>query len=404
MPPLKIIHTSDWHLGQNLFNQERKEEHKQFLDWLLQTIDDQKVDALIISGDIFDNGTPPNYAEELYYQFLARLLPLKVQVFITAGNHDSVSTLEAPKTILSALNIKVTASIEIDKIAENIFPIFDNEGNEKALICNIPYLRERDVRKSFPGESHEERSQKYLTGVTQIYKKFNDEANKITKELPTIATGHLFVAGGEISESVADHYVGTLGYIPTRSIEFDFDYIAMGHLHKPQKLNNKVIYSGSPIPLSFSESTYQKTIQLLEISKGQLTHKAIDVPQFHNLLVIKGDGEEILDKVKKCIDSQKEYCIEIQITTTTDVITLKNELYNLMENSNSKILRIINKIEYNPSLSESRHSNKTLDQFEVKDIFIERLKEEELSENSKKELESAFDELYREVISNGEDK
>jgi DNA repair exonuclease SbcCD nuclease subunit len=147
---LKIIHTSDWHLGQNFMGKSRAEEHRAFLSWLIDLIREKKIEVLLVSGDIFDTGTPPNYALELYYNFLKQLSLIKTlnTTIITAGNHDSVSTLKAPKELLKALNVHVITTGEKDE--DVIIPMGEDT---KAIVCAVPYLRDSVIRQSLSGET-----------------------------------------------------------------------------------------------------------------------------------------------------------------------------------------------------------------------------------------------------------
>ena len=166
---MKILHTSDWHLGRSLYGRKRYEEFSAFLDWLAQTIEDEKVDALLVAGDVFDTSTPSNRAQELYYRFLCRVAASCCRhVVVIAGNHDSPSFLNAPKELLRALNVYVVGSMT-DDLADEVIPLLDcglqNEdsktgGNtseiniqKSVIICAVPYLRDKDLRTVEPGET-----------------------------------------------------------------------------------------------------------------------------------------------------------------------------------------------------------------------------------------------------------
>ena len=147
---MKILHTSDWHLGQNFFTKSRKEEHQRFINWLLQQVACEQVDAVIIAGDIFDTGTPPSYAREMYNQFVVDMQQLNCVLVVLGGNHDSVSTLNESKQILACLNTFVVASTGI-AIDEQVFTIPDKQGQPAAILCAVPFIRARDVLQSTAG-------------------------------------------------------------------------------------------------------------------------------------------------------------------------------------------------------------------------------------------------------------
>ena len=204
---MKIIHTSDWHLGQNFMGKSRLKEHEAFLSWLLKIIEEKQIELLLVSGDIFDTGTPPNYALELYYNFLKQLSSKKSlkTTIITAGNHDSVSTLKAPKQLLEALNVHVVVNGDED---ENIIiPI--NEGDEtKAIVCAVPFLRDSVIRQSLGGETVSDKEKLANEGIKTYYENAYKKAKELNSNVPIIAMGHLTTVGSRTSESERDIYIG----------------------------------------------------------------------------------------------------------------------------------------------------------------------------------------------------
>jgi len=261
---MKILHTSDWHIGQKFMGKSRQEEHESFLSWLFDTIKKENIDLLIVAGDIFDTGTPPNYALELYYNFLKKLFVIKnLTVIITAGNHDSISTLKASKELLEVLNVYVVTSGEVDE--NEIIPIYKDDILE-GVVCTVPFLRDSVVRNSVSGQTTNDKEKSLNVGIKQHYIDVYEEAKKLTQEknLPIIATGHLTTVGGRSSESERDIYIGGTLDIGGDFLGQYFDYVALGHLHINQIVgSNHVRYSGSPIPLSFSESTQKKKVNII---------------------------------------------------------------------------------------------------------------------------------------------
>ena len=193
---MHILHTSDWHLGQNFMGKSRVEEHRVFLFWLLKTIREKQIEVLLVSGDIFDTGTPPNYALELYYNFLKELSNIKtlISTIITAGNHDSVSTLKAPKQLLEVLNVHVITSGDED---ENIIiPIYKNE-DLKSIVCAVPFLRDSVIRESLSGKTISEKEKLANSGIKTYYETCYSKALELKKDknIPIIAMGHLTTVG-----------------------------------------------------------------------------------------------------------------------------------------------------------------------------------------------------------------
>ena len=274
--PLKILHTSDWHLGRRLYGRLRYDEFESFLQWLEDTISAQQVDILIVAGDIFDTMTPSNKAQALYYEFLGRVSRSCCQhVVIVAGNHDSPTFLDAPSNVLKFLNVHVIGTA-CDDLEDEVLVLGDDDNNPHCIIAAVPYLRDRDVRSSSAGESADSKDANVIKGigahyneVASIAKGKQAELIKIhQRHIPIIATGHLFAAGGKTTDDdgVRDLYVGSLGQISADMFDKGFDYVALGHLHVPQRVGGleSIRYSGSPIAMGFGEARQQKQVLLIQ--------------------------------------------------------------------------------------------------------------------------------------------
>ena len=272
---LTLLHTSDWHLGRRLYGKPRYDEFKQFLDWQLQTLREQKVDVLLIAGDIFDTTAPSNQAQNLYYDFLSQVCDTDCRhVIIVAGNHDSASFLEAPKQLLKAFNIHIIGSMT-DTLTDEVITLSDKAGQPELIVMAVPYLRDRDVRTVGHGERLDDKERKLAQGIKAHYAQIADIAiaqqaqlkAKYKRRIPIVATGHLFTVGGQTMEGdgVRDLYVGSLGSIGAEIFHPQIDYVALGHLHIPQVVGGQphIRYAGSPIAMGFGESRQQKQVHLL---------------------------------------------------------------------------------------------------------------------------------------------
>ena len=272
---LTLLHTSDWHLGRRLYGKPRYDEFKQFLDWQLQTLREQKVDVLLIAGDIFDTTAPSNQAQNLYYDFLSQVCHTDCRhVIIVAGNHDSASFLEAPKQLLKAFNIHIIGSMT-DTPTDEVITLLDKAGQPELIVMAVPYLRDRDVRTVGHGERLDDKERKLAQGIKAHYARIADIAMaqqaqlqaKYKRTIPIVATGHLFTVGGQTMEGdgVRDLYVGSLGSIGAEIFHPQIDYVALGHLHIPQAVGGQphIRYAGSPIAMGFGESRQQKQVHLL---------------------------------------------------------------------------------------------------------------------------------------------
>lgn len=386
---LRILHTSDWHLGHNLFHKDRRQEHGQFLDWLLQAFTDQEIDALIVAGDIFDTVAPPNYALALYYDFLRRLTETPCrQAIIIGGNHDSAASLHAPRELLKFFNVHVIGSPDRDRPAADLVLIRDRQGEPAAVVAAVPFLRERDVRRPVAGESHDDKSRAYLQGLADHYTSIRDLGRARILELcgherglPLIATGHLFAAGGEMSDGEREVAVGTLGGIPTPSFAVGFDYLALGHLHKPQSVKGPcpVRYSGSPLPLSFSEAGGQKKVTLLSFESGQVAPclTSIAVPRFQALRTVRGDWATVEALLAGLDDSGPALWLEIQLDADAWGPGIQERVAELTEGKAVEVLAIRNRRHLHPRLSEGEDPLETLSALTTEDVFTRRLSQVE---------------------------
>jgi len=376
---MKILHTSDWHIGQKFMGKSREDEHKAFLTWVYETIKTENIDVLIVAGDIFDTGNPPNYALELYYNFLKKLVSIKnLYVIITAGNHDSISTLKAPKQLLEAMNIYVVTSGESDE--NELIAIYKNDQLE-AIVCAVPFLRDSVVREAVSGQTLNEKESSLNSGIKKHYIDVYNEARELIKEnnIPIIATGHLTTVGSRTSESERDIYIGGTLDIGSDFLGKYFDYVALGHLHINQIVGeNHVRYSGSPIPLSFSESNQKKKVNIITFEDSQVSIKELDIPLYRKLQVFKGDLESI-KKELLCVED-KDTWIEIHLKDENPMYA-NQTIREYASDLGLTVLAI--KIDRTQKKLEAKELDVvSLDELSVSDVFQRRLDVEKL-ENEK---------------------
>ena len=203
---MKILHTSDWHIGRSLYGRKRYDEFKAFLDWLAATLTTRSIDVLLVAGDIFDTSAPSNRSLELYYSFLCRVSESGCRhVVITGGNHDSPSLLNAPREVLRFLDIHIIGSIT-GVLTDEVLVLRDRDGKAELIVCAVPFLRDRDIREAKAGESLEDKERKLVDGIAAHYREVSVIAlQRRTEEgddIPIVAMGHLFTAGARTSESL----------------------------------------------------------------------------------------------------------------------------------------------------------------------------------------------------------
>lgn len=290
---MRILHTSDWHLGQHCIGKTRQAEHQAFIHWLLEQAECRQADAVLVAGDIFDTGAPPSYARELYNGLIAAAHRAGVQLVLLGGNHDSVATLAESRALLSYLSASVVPALSADP-AEQVLILRRRDGEPGALLCALPYIRPRDVLRSQAGQSAEHKQQSLQDAIRERYHQVYQQAQRRRDELglalPIIASGHLTTVGASASESVREIYVGALEAFPSNAFP-PADYIALGHIHRPQQVggHQHIRYSGSPIPLSFDEAGQRKEVLLVELDENGLRQVLpLPVPCFQPLCSVRG--------------------------------------------------------------------------------------------------------------------
>jgi exonuclease SbcD len=284
----RILHTSDWHLGKMLNEMPREEEHRRFLDWLLQQVIEHEVDAVLVAGDVFDTANPPQSAEALYFNFVAELhAKTRASLVLVAGNHDSPSQLEAPRQALKALRTHVVGTAHLEPSAR-LLPLPSAEA-PRVVLAMLPFLRDRDIRQDKSGESATEIRKALTTGIQRVYDETAQAAKSAGHACPIVATGHLTVTGATSSDSEREIHIGGLGSVEASIFPDIFSYVALGHLHRPQSVGKRdhIRYSGSPILLSFSEANHEKEMRLIEISEAEVTHRPIAIPLFRKLVQLQ---------------------------------------------------------------------------------------------------------------------
>ncbi|MEB3316137.1 MAG: exonuclease SbcCD subunit D C-terminal domain-containing protein [Candidatus Melainabacteria bacterium] len=441
---MKILHTSDWHIGRTLYDRKRYDEFEKFFTWLLNTLESENIDVLLIAGDIFDNGTPSNKAQELYYKFLCNVNKTKCQhIVIIGGNHDSASFLNAPQSILKSLDVHVvgaisdnledeiiildilkTPNIDLERITNNI----PSSKISKLIICAVPYLRDKDIRTVSAGESLEDKAQNLIQGIKEHYsavaklalKKrdelYKESMGKKPAYIPIIGTGHLFAAGGIAGDGVRDLYVGSLAYVNIEAFPKCFDYVALGHLHIAQSLGGTehIRYSGSPIPMGFGEAKQIKkliTVDFPENKPENHIHQEpylagspvkpsineVSIPNFQMLERISGNLDHITQKIKELKTNHSNAWLEIEYTGSEIIPDLKIRLDEAILESHLEIRRIKNK-RISENIIESRFSQENLKDLNPNEVFDKCLEINKVEEADRILLKASYQEILNSIL------
>lgn len=394
---MRFLHTSDWHLGQKFQFRDRIAEHEKALQWLRQIIDNQSIDCLIIAGDIFDIGNPPNYARRMYYRFLTSLLDSSCQyIIIIGGNHDSPAMLNAPKELLESLNMYVVGTTT-GKLEDQIIELKNDKNELEAVVAAVPFLRDKDLRSSVSGETGMQRIAAIRQGIKKHYDSVSDVIhNYKNQKIPLVAVGHLYVKGAYAAEERANIYIGDKENIEAEQFSTIFDYVALGHIHRAQsfKDNERVQYSGSLIPLSFSETKDDKIVKIIDINDGDVEVKDIPVPLFRRLKSIKLPFEELKSRLKKLHEDYKEELsvwVDAVVTDEKMIPNLEMELRAFVKDLNVELLKI--RTIFQSKSYQITDANIDLKDLKPMDVFLQKCAAEGLDEQETNELKATFLEL-----------
>lgn len=409
---MNILHTSDWHLGHSLFGRRRHEEFRRFLDWLLETVRSERADVLVMAGDVFDSALPGNPAQAAYYDFLRRLTSEGGcrHVVIVAGNHDSPAFLDAPAALLSAMNIHVTGRAREPE--EETLLLRGPDGSPELIVSAVPFLRDRDLYRACDGDDPEERDRRMVEGMKEHYARAARQVRRLREEhgdVPALATGHLFAAGGLTApdDGVRDLRIGSLGQVPADVFPDDFDYVALGHLHLPQKVNGRerIRYSGSPLPMGFNETARRKEVCLLSLEGRRFSYRRVDVPVFQRLEKVEGDLPSLERRLEELSGCGESVWAEVIHTGTEPVPDLR-ERVEKYATGGLEILRIRNSrsLEGTPDAGPEEAD---LEDLGVEDVFERRLREafpdKSAEDPELEELRAAFREAATAARRTGEE-
>lgn len=398
---MRILHTSDWHLGQHFMGKTRAAEHQAFFDWLIAQIGEHRVDVVLVAGDVFDTGAPASYARELYNRFIVEIQRTGVELVIMGGNHDSVAMLGEARELLGCLNTHVIPGV-LDNPADQLLVLPRQDGNAGAILCAIPFIRPRDVLTSQAGQSGADKQQALMVAIQAHYQSLFEQAqawrDQLGLALPIIATGHLTTVGASSSESVREIYIGSLDAFPVSAFP-PADYIALGHLHKGQKVAglDHVRYCGSPLALSFDEVGQQKQVLLLEFAEDRLAGiTPLPVPVFQPLARVKGSLAELEPLIAQAAEQASPgQTVWLEVTVSGDdyLSDLQTHIQQFTHELPVEVLGI------KRARSEQQHAltsqnRETLAELGPLEVFERRLAQEQLDAS----LQQQLGELYRQML------
>lgn len=353
---MRILHTADWHIGQTFYQYDRTYEHQQFLNWLVTTIKEKEIELLIISGDVFDIANPAAGAIRLFYNFLNNVIRAQpdLQVIITAGNHDSAARLESPRPLLESSNIHIIGTIErkedgsID-YQRMILPIRDKQGNTTLWCMAVPFLRMGD----YPSLELTEGASPYVEGVMAFYREAYEYALTLKQEgQGIIAMGHLHTLHAELSDHDRSEraIIGGTEYIPAHAFHEDILYTALGHIHKAQRIGGKenIRYSGSPLPMSFSEINYKHQVVVFDITDGKVGEVTpVEIPVTTELLRVPSKPmplEAVLEQLRQLPEAGEDLhlapYLEVRVLLEGPEPALRHKIETALTGRHVRLTRI----------------------------------------------------------------
>lgn len=411
---MRLLHTSDWHLGQDFYRHDRGFEHKAFLNWLIQCLESDAVDVLLISGDVFDSSNPPASAQRMLYEFVRKAHERckGLHTVIVAGNHDSPGRIEAPAQLLKEFNVSVVGRVTYEKqkcVSQLpfILPLRRRNEEQVSAICvALPFLRSADLQAEQMGTSYSE-------GVLCVYRQACAQAKDLYgAELPLVALGHMHANGGQTSEhSERRLVIGGEEAVALATLSDQFAYVALGHLHLAQSVGGQehIRYSGSPLPLSFSEIHYPHQVVRVDLdSNGKATLSQIPVPRSVEMLRVPASPQllpVVLEELGRLSLPSRPFeerpYLEVPVIRDQPLPDLRSKLEDALKDVPVRLTRIVYaKVEQTETRTAEvplagLDSLRTINPVSV----LERLHEKKYSQPISERMKHTFAEAMREVNS-----
>lgn len=410
MGKFTLLHTSDWHLGHKLYSRNREEEFRKLTAWLADLIRERGVDAVLITGDIFHTPLPDTEAQKIYYDFLRKAREAGAKhIIVTAGNHDSPAFLTAPRDILSSLNVHVSGAAGND-VEDEIAVLHDESGEAQAVICAVPFLREKDARATLPGEDNSDKERAYKEGITAHYRKLADAVREkyASAGIPLIASGHLFSVDSTVSKGMERLYAGGEGAVEASIFDEIFDYVALGHIHRPRQIGDLATrrYAGSPIPIHFDEIEYSKSVVLAHFDGRHTEVELCPAPVFQRLVSLRGSRMDLLATMREIYEKAENPEEGVWFELNHDG---SDSFAGLDEQASALLPKPWAVLRCNPAPYKGgagfKNMERNLEDFTVEDIFDLCLKQNKKEGAERQALLGAFRELlalYNEMKRNGE--
>ncbi len=380
---MRFLHTADWHIGQLFHEFDRTYEHKKFLDWLETILQSQAIDVLLVSGDVFDISNPAAASIKMFYKFINNVTKANpdLQIIITAGNHDSASRLEAPKPLLESSKVHIIGLVQKDRNGEIdyeklLIPIYNKNQNLAAYCLAIPFLRMGD----YP--TIKDCANPYTEGVHALYHQaYEYVVTKNNSEIPIIAMGHLHTHNAQITDldKTERLIMGGAECVSAAAFHENIKYVALGHIHKAQRIGGKehVRYSGSPLPMSFSELHYKHQVIVFDLVHDIRNIESIEIPEFVSLLRVPVKHQplhEVLAELEALplVDKFPETAPFLEVRVLLDVPepALRHKIESVLQGKNVRLAKIDTKYPTKNSEVVMYKNVDNLNELQPLDVFI----------------------------------
>lgn len=376
---MKIMHLSDLHIGKKVNEYSMLQDQIYILKEILQIIDDEKVETVIIAGDVYDRSLPPNEALGLFDEFLYQLSGRNVNVFVISGNHDS------PERISYCGRMMTENKIFLSPVYDgNVKPITLNDDYGEVNFYLLPFVRPADIRRYFPDENIENYTDAVKVAIDNMNVNFNERNILVT---------HQFVTGAELSES-EDIIVGGTDNVSGEVFD-GFDYVALGHIHREQTVGkDNIRYCGTPLKYSFSEAKHIKSVTILDFNdKGNIEYSKIPLTPFRDMREIRGTYYELTLKSSYESTNTEDY-LHITLTDEEDIPDAIGKLRSIYPN--------IMKLDYDNLRTRGSGTVDAIENIESKspfELFAELFKQQnnqDMSEEQEEIMRNLIDKIWEE--------
>ena len=315
---MKLIHLSDLHLGKRLNEFSLLEDQVYILMKILNVIDEERPDAVLISGDVYDKSVPSAEAVELLDDFLVRLAERRLQVFVISGNHDSPERLAFGGRLMDESGVHLSPVY-----SGHVKPLTLEDGFGPVNIYMLPFVKPGHVRRFFPEEKIESYTDALAVAIRDMQPDFSQR---------NVLLAHQFVTGAERSES-EELTIGGLDNVDA-SVFDGFDYVALGHIHAPQDIGSaRIRYCGTPLKYSFSEAKQQKSVTVAELGeKGSLTLRTVPLSPKRDMVELRGHYDELMSRRFYEGTGWQEDYVHITLTDEEDVPEAMARLRSVYQN------------------------------------------------------------------------